>query len=36
MNNLVHKHSQKINKGKTFVDRKKREQRGYCKHKQQL
>ena len=32
MNNIVHKHSIKINKSKVFIDRKKSIKSGYIKH----
>lgn len=33
VNNLVAKHCETFNKPKTFVDQKKRNKKGYCKHK---
>ncbi len=33
INNLVAKHMETFNKPKTFVDRKKRQSKGYTKHK---
>jgi hypothetical protein len=33
INNLVAKHSRKVNRAQTFRDRKKDDRRGYVKHK---